>query len=276
MRGTLTMTGWEPTTSRLFPPLAFLHSGLDAGPEPILATEKIKASTGQWRGFLRLSSNPGYHAHLQDREGERVGLYDLIFRRGPPIRDVAALSDFIDEQSAFLIQKGIYEFSRARAGHYSKVLFSEQTFLDAAEQSRWRAYPLGLAMVGEMVGGVLRPQAEQERSATSEALATIVLSVFDRYSVPTAIDEEAWRNARTDLAHRLALLESYPRKRVMDIPEPFVERYFALMPIHKKLRASDFPTIKNYLKVVLINMHDDLTRRMDAEAMAGRLRGAAR
>ncbi len=204
------------------------------------------------------------------------GLYDLIFRRAPPIRDVAALSDVIDEQSAFLVQKGIYEFSRARAGHYSKVLFSEQTFLDAAEESRWRAYPLGLAMVAQVVEGVLRPQAEQERSATSKALAAIVLSVFDRYPVPAAIDEEAWRSARTDLAQRLALLGSYPRKRVMDIAEPFAEKYFALMPIHKKLRASDFPTIKNYLKVVLINIHDDLTRRMDAEAMAGKLRAAVR
>ena len=201
-----------------------------------------------------------------------MGLYDLIFRRAPPIRDVAALSDFIDEKSAFLVQKGIYEFSRARAGHYAKVLFSEQTFLDAAEQSRWRAYPLGLAMVAEMVEGVLRPQAERERSATSEALAAIVLSVFDRYPVPTAINEEAWRSARADLAHRLVLLGSYPRKRVMDIPEPFADRYFALMPIHKKLRASDSPTMKNYLKVVLINVHDDLTRRMDAEAMATKLR----
>ena len=58
----------------------------------------------------------------------------------------------------------------------------------------------------------------------------------------------------------------------MDIPEPFADRYFALMPIHKKLRASDFPTMTNYLKVVLINIHDDLTRRMDAEAMATKLR----
>ncbi|MFM9848277.1 MAG: hypothetical protein ACKVP3_14085 [Hyphomicrobiaceae bacterium] len=201
-----------------------------------------------------------------------MGLYDLIFRRSPPIRDVAALADFIDEQSAFLVQKGIYEFSRARAGHYAKVLFSERTFLDAAEQSRWRAYPLGLAMVAEMVEGVLRPRSEEERRATSNALAAVVLSVFDRYPAPTAFDEEAWPSARTDLAQRLALLGSYPRKHVMDIPEPFAPKYFELMPIHKKLRESDFPTMKNYLKVVLINMHDDLTRRMDAEAMATILR----
>ena len=75
-----------------------------------------------------------------------MGLIDL-FRRKPPIRDQAALATFIDENAAFLVQKGIYEYSRARAGHYSKVLFREPEFQSAVEVSRWRAYPLGLVMV---------------------------------------------------------------------------------------------------------------------------------
>ena len=84
---------------------------------------------------------------------------DLLFWRRPPIADLTALADFIDEQSAFVVQKGIYEYSRARAGHYAKVLFAESEFQDAVERSRWSAYPLGLAMVGEIVEGVLRPHA---------------------------------------------------------------------------------------------------------------------
>ena len=51
-----------------------------------------------------------------------MGLLDF-FRRKPPIRDAAAVGDFVDENAAFLMQKGIYEYSRARAGHYAKVLF---------------------------------------------------------------------------------------------------------------------------------------------------------
>ena len=82
-----------------------------------------------------------------------MGLFDF-FRRRRPIRDARALADFIDENSAFLVQKAIYEYSRARAGHYSKVLFAEADFHKAVEQSRWRAYPLGLAMVAEVVDSV--------------------------------------------------------------------------------------------------------------------------
>ena len=59
----------------------------------------------------------------------------------------------------FVAQKGIYEYSRARAGHYAKVLFREPEFQAAVEQSRWRAYPLGLAIVAELVEGVLCPAA---------------------------------------------------------------------------------------------------------------------
>ncbi len=87
---------------------------------------------------------------------EPLRLFEL-FRRRPPVRDARALADFIDRQAAFLVQKGIYEYSRARAGHYAKVLFAESGFQNAVERSRWRAYPLGLAMVAELVEGVLRP-----------------------------------------------------------------------------------------------------------------------
>jgi len=189
-----------------------------------------------------------------------------IFRRKPPIRDPAGLGDFIDENSAFLVQKGIYEYSRARAGHYSKVLFAESGFRAAVEESRWRAYPLGLALVAEMVDTVLRPLAGV--SVTAGPLRELVLSVFDRYPAPSAIAPGAWEAARAELAERLMRIGLHPPKRVIDIPEPYAKTYFDCMPIHEKLRGSDFPTIRSYLKVTLCNIHDELTKRMDVGALA--------
>ena len=57
------------------------------------------------------------------------------------------------------------------------------------------------------------------------------------------------------------------RKRVMDIPEPLAEAYFAMMPIHEKLRGRDFQTTRNYLRVSLCNIHDELIERMDRAAL---------
>jgi hypothetical protein len=189
-----------------------------------------------------------------------------FFRRNPPIRDLAALADFIDQNAAFLVQKGIYEYSRARAGHYAKVLFAEEGFRTAVEAARWRAYPLGLSLVAEMVDTILRPAVGKEQ--TSGPLREVVLSVFDRYPVPAAMRSPAWEEARGALAERLVRIDLHPPKRVIDIPEPFAKAYFDCMPIHEKLRGSDFPTIRSYLTVTLCNIHDELTKRMDVAAVA--------
>jgi hypothetical protein len=199
-------------------------------------------------------------------------LFEKLFRPRPPIRDREALADFIDAQSAFIVQKGIYEYSRARAGHYAKVLFAEEGFAKSVEHSRWQAFPLGLSMVSEMVEGVLRPHAGDERRAVLDQIIAIVLSVFDRYSVPPSIGEVSWQEARRELEHRLDLLGEYAPKRVMDIPEPLAEAYFAMMPIHEKLRGRDFDTTRNYLRVSLCNIHDELVDRIDAPAVTSALR----
>jgi hypothetical protein len=191
-----------------------------------------------------------------------------LFRRPPPIADAPALADFIDAQAAFLAQKGIYEYARARAGHYAKVLFNEQGFIDAVEAARWRAFPLALAMVAELVEGVLRGYAA-DRATQLAALHALVLSVFDRYPVPAALGVETWGQERTELVRRLQLIGMHPPKRAFDIAEPWAKIYFDLMPIHEKLRGRDFPTTRNYLRVTLCNIHEQLTRRMDAAALAG-------
>jgi len=203
-----------------------------------------------------------------------MGLFDA-FRRPAPIRELGELATFIDERAAFVTQKGLYEYSRARAGHYAKVLFRERPFQEAVERSRWRAYPLGLAMVAELVEGIMRPYVGEHRHAALDALNALALQVFDRYPVPAALGETVWLEARHELARRLQLIGLHPPKPAKDIPEPFVESYFALMPIHEKLRGSDFPTIRNYLRVTLCNIHEELTKRLDPLAVATSLRDGA-
>lgn len=198
-----------------------------------------------------------------------MGLLDIF--RPRPIRDLPGLAGFIDQNAAFLVQKGIYEYSRARAGHYAKVLFAEPVFREAIEQSRWRAYPLGLAMVAEVVEGVLRGRHGGDRRLAIDALCSLVLAIFDGYAVPAAIGDTAWGDARRELERRLGLIGVHGVKAAKDIPEPFAEAYFALIPIEKRLRASEFPTIRNYLKVTLCNIHEEFCKRADAAALAAML-----
>ncbi len=142
------------------------------------------------------------------------------------------------------------------------------------ERSRWSAYPLGLAIVGEMVDGVLRPYAGAERRMVLDPLSSLVLAVFDRYDVPKAIGTGAWRGAREELARKLDQIGTHPPKRVIDIPEPYAERYFNMMPFDKALLTNDVLTTKNYLRLTLTNIRDEMVKRMDAAAMAAKLQTA--
>ena len=198
-----------------------------------------------------------------------MGVFDIFFRKPPPIRDAAALADFIDGNAAFVTQKGLYEYSRVRAGHYAKVLFKEQTFQIAIEEARWRAYPLGLAMIAEVVDSVLHDESSPARAENLARLDELVLSIFDRYPVPPSIGPGAWRGIREELDRRLKLIALHPPKRAKDIQEPYAQAYFDTMPIHEQLRARDFPTTKNYLKVTLCNVHDVLSKRIDRAAFTG-------
>lgn len=202
-----------------------------------------------------------------------MGFLDL-FRRPPPIHNADQLADFVDQQAAFVAQKGIYEYARARAGHYAKVLFREPEFQTACDISRWQTFPLGLAMVGELLEGVLLPAWRGDRIDLTDAVRGLVLSVFDRYSVPQVLDAQMWSQLRAELDRHLKQMGLHPPKWVKDIPEPFWERYFDLMPIHEKLRTRDAPTTRNYLRVTLINIHDELVRRIDAADMAAKLRNS--
>jgi hypothetical protein len=200
-----------------------------------------------------------------------MGFLDY-FRSKPAIRDTADLSQFVEEQAAFLVQKGIYEYSRARAGHYSKVLFAESGFHAAVDLSRWQAFPLGLAMVGELVEGILARTPGADRTAQSAALRALVLSVFDRHPTPPSIAPERWRELRSELAGRLGRIGMHPPKPAMDISEPYADSYFSLMPIHEKLRGQDAPTLRSYLRVTMCNISDELTKRIDAPAVVSALR----
>jgi hypothetical protein len=200
-----------------------------------------------------------------------LGLFDY-FRRSPPIRDAAALDEFIDQQTSFLAQKGIYEYARARAGHYAKVLFHEATFQAAADESRWRAYPLCLAMVTELVEGVLAPNTT-DRPQLLAALRSLTLSVFDRYPVPDVLGPQVWTEERRELVRRLDMIAMHPPKRAIDIAIPWAQAYFDLMPIHEKLRGRDFLTTQSYLRVTLANIHDELIKRMDLPALLTSLDG---
>jgi hypothetical protein len=195
-----------------------------------------------------------------------------FFRRRPPIYEVGELGDFIDEQSAYLIQRYIFDYTHARTGPLSKSMFGQPNFVRHFERSRWSAFPLGLAMVGEMVEGMLRPHAGEDKRLVLDSLIVLVLDVYDRHAIPPAIEADVWRAAREELALKLDQVGLHPPKRVIDIPEPYAERYFKMMPFDEELLTNDVPTTRSYLRLTLTHIRDELEKRMNAAEMVEKLR----
>ncbi|MGD9925870.1 MAG: hypothetical protein AB7V13_31120 [Pseudorhodoplanes sp.] len=203
-----------------------------------------------------------------------MGLFDFLRRRKPAIRTPQELADFIDEQAAFLVQKGIFDYTRARSGHFSKVMLADPGFQASLNRSRWRAFPLGLAMVGETVETVLAPQAPGDRRGELDPLIRLILSVHDRYPRPPELTDEEWTAGRADLVLHLERLSTHPPKRIIDIPVPFAERYFSLMPFDKPFLTPDAPTARSFMQLHLIKVQEELLNRMDAGEMVTQLQSA--
>jgi hypothetical protein len=152
-------------------------------------------------------------------------------------------------------------------------MLADKGFQSALNRSRWRAFPLGLAMVGETVEAVLAPQAPGGRRSVLDPLISLVLSVYDRYPQPEGLTFEEWTAGRKELKLHLERLSTHPPKRIVDIPEPFAERYFAMMPFDKPFLTPDAPTARGFMQLRLVSVHEELQKRMDAADMVRQLRG---
>jgi len=201
-----------------------------------------------------------------------MGLLDFLLRRKAKIDTPGALADFIDQQAAFLAQKGIYDYSRARAGHFAKIMLADEGFQRTLNRARWRAFPLGLAMVGETIEATLAPHAGGDRRGEIDAIRDLVLSVHDRYPRPPELTDEEWASGRADLALHLDRLSTHPPKRIIDIPVPFADRYFEMMPFDKPFLTPDAPTARGFMQLQLVKVHEELTSRMDPAEMIRQLR----
>ena len=202
-----------------------------------------------------------------------MGLLDM-FRPRPPIGDMPALAAFIDENAAFLTQKGIYGTRAPGPGTTPRSCSP-----NPASRKLWKT-PAGAPIRSvspwwrSSSRACFAATAALERQAVLDALAAMVLAVFDRYAVPAALSGADWRDCRNELERRLGLIGIHAVKPAKDIPVPFAEAYFGLMPIDRKLRASEFPTIRNYLRVTLCNIHEEFSKRADVPGLAAMLSSA--
>lgn len=201
-----------------------------------------------------------------------AGLMELLasFRRAAPIGDPAALSAFLDRHAAFMVQKCIYEYARARSGLLSTKLLEEPAFKTAAERAKWRNYPLCLQGLAIMAEGVLRPHAEDAR-ALAAGVAAAVGTVCRGYETPPGTAFDFWDRAEAAIADRLIDGAGSPPCAVKDIPIETAEAFFANLPIHPDLRSYDFRLVTNNQRANLLRAYEAFLKAADPPRLARRL-----
>lgn len=203
-----------------------------------------------------------------------MGIFDL-FRRPPPVATLPALDDFVDSQTAFLVQKCIYEYARARSGTLSAKLFKEPAFLAAIETSRWQNYPICLGHVALMVDAALRPLALDRAAGLADGLVGVTGRITRRYDTPAGMAPDFWADARKKIEARLRRASLAPPRPVKDIPLDAFDAFFAQLPIHESLRDHDYVLVRNNLRLNLCRAYETFLSRMDGSALVAQLTGAA-
>ena len=183
-----------------------------------------------------------------------MGLF-ASFRRAQRIGDPAALSAFFDRHAAFMVQKCIYEYARARSGLLSTKLLEEPAFKTAAERAKWRNYPLCLQGLAVMAEGVLRPHAD-DAGALAAGVAEAAGTVCRGYETPPGAAFDFWERAEAAIADRLIGGIGSPPCAVKDIPIETAEAFFANLPIHPDLSSYDFRLVTNNQRANLLRAYE--------------------
>lgn len=191
--------------------------------------------------------------------------------RTVPIATIDSLEAFLDSRAAFMAQKCVFEYCRARSGVLSMKLFKEPAFIAALHHSRWTTYGLVYCDIAEMVEGVLRPHARGSPASLAEGLARIGERTFASHESSAGAPDEFWSDAVARLERRLALAQLHAPRPVREIPKTEIEAVLASLPIHPSLRGQDFELIQNHLRINLVRIYEDFIAGADRDRLGAEL-----
>jgi hypothetical protein len=183
------------------------------------------------------------------------------------IQDMAGLTKFIETRTSFVTQKCITEFCRVRAGVHWEKLFKEQEFGDALLVSTWSSFTPVLAMMMEMVEGVMRSPAGASQDVLRASLVEMATDIRSGMHLPPQMDENLWKNQSDLVANALARAALAAPRPVRVVASPLAETVFRLLPLHESVVANDDDYIFNNLRVGLLRAHDDFIGSADLRAL---------
>lgn len=196
-----------------------------------------------------------------------------LFRRGkasPKIASHADLLNFLDSRSAFLAQKCVYEYCRARSGVNWSKLMLEPDFLAAYEVSRWEAFAAALEDLLLLFEGRLRPADAQAQARLGERLTQAMAEVLERHPLP-AHRPQGWAEEIAGLRQRLGLAQLAAPQAAAAIAKVGGTRIYEGLPLHQDMTKHDRELVTNAVRFNFSRIAADLDAQLDAVALAAEL-----
>jgi hypothetical protein len=195
-------------------------------------------------------------------------------RRWAPVTAGHELADFLAAQTAYVAQRSVIEYCKARTGLNWDKLFLEQLFLERLEVCRWEAYAVVLAEVAELALIRLRRDGAADPEIYLPGLVAAAHAALLRHPVPG--HRTSWADAADSIERHLA-------RALLAAPRPVhllglhsADAIFDLLPIHADLRPEDREMFQNSVRFAICGVFDAMARCFDVAALEASLPAAGR
>lgn len=193
-----------------------------------------------------------------------------LFKPRQGIEAPAQLGAFLHARAAFVSQKAMYEYCRARAGVMWDKLMLERAFVVELEHGRWQAFVAALSDLALVAELVVRPHAVGTGHGAALAELAVDVMASEPQLAEAGVDTAP---VAAEIRLRLAEAVAAPPRKVFEISERSGGRIFALMPLHPSIRRHDEPMIVNSVRFLMVRAYEDLSAAADGPRLAAALGG---
>jgi hypothetical protein len=190
-------------------------------------------------------------------------------RRWAPVTTGEELADFLAAQSAYVAQRSVIEYCKARTGLNWEKLSLEQSFLDRLEVCRWEAYAIVLSDVAELALIRLRRDGAAAPEAYLPGLVAAARAALLRHPVPS--HRTSWTDAIDALERHLARAALAAPRPVHLLGMQSADAIFDLLPIHASLRPEDREMFQNSVRFAICGAFDAMSRHFQVPALEAAL-----
>ena len=187
-------------------------------------------------------------------------------RRDDRIASYAAFLAFLDTRSAFLAQKCVYEYCRARSGVNWDKLMLEADFLAAYEVSRWEAFGAALSDLVVFLEGQLRPSDTRLHARLVDRLVVAAATVLARHRVP-AHKPEGWAGEIAQLRERLNTTQLGQPLAAAEVSRTSGARIYKGLPLHSDMTKHDRQLVTNAVRFNFSRIASDLEAQLEVEPL---------